>query len=71
MAGYGLEDSDFDEFLESSSEDEIELPLAPPPPAAAPAGPALTVLLTSTAQRQPAVGPSGDACVIVPPSRSE
>ncbi len=70
MAGYGLDDSDFDEFLESSSQDETELPLLAQPTApAVPTGPTFQVLLTSTAQRGPAAGASGDACVTVPPSR--
>lgn len=70
MAGYGLDDSDFDEFLATSSEDEDEAVLLEAPLAAlSPAGPSCHVLLTSTAQRLPAASSSGDACVAVPPSR--
>jgi hypothetical protein len=69
MAGYGLDDSDFDEFLESSSEEESEAVLLEAPFAAAPAAPALQILLTSSAQQLPLAAACGDACVLVPPSR--
>lgn len=69
MAGYGLDDSDFDEFLESSSEEESDAVLLEAPLAAAPAGPATQILLTSSAQQLPPAPTCGDACVLVPPSR--
>ena len=72
MAGYGLDDSDFDEFLETSSDEEPELPVAAPLPQALPAPPQLQqqqIFLTGTSWRGPACGSSGDACTNVPPSR--
>ena len=69
MAGYGLDDSDFEEFLESSSDDEAVV--VPPPllPPAAPAVPRFHIFLSSTAWRGPAAGASADACGPIPPSR--
>lgn len=73
MAGYGLDDSDFDEFLESSSDEEQELPVAAPPLQAALAPPPHAaqhqILLTGTSWRGPACGSNCDACTEVPPSR--
>ena len=69
MAGYGLNDSDFEEFLESSSDDEAVVVQLPPPPPAASAVPRFHIFLSGTAWRGPAVGASGDACGPIPPSR--
>ena len=74
MAGYGLDDSDFDEFLESSSDEELELPLATPLQQAlpvAPQQPQHQVFLTGTSWRGPACDLSGDACRDIPSSRSD
>lgn len=73
MAGYGLDDSDFDEFLETSSEEESEQLPVPVPPLQQLPVPVLAaqhqILLTGTSWRGPACGPDQDACVEVPPSR--
>ena len=71
MAGYGLDDSDFDEFLETSSDEELEVPVAAPPlqALAPPHAAQHQILLTGTSWRGPACGTSCDACTEVPPSR--
>ena len=63
---FGLDDSDFEDFLEStSSEDET---LAPPLALAAKVVPVLRAL-TATASREPLQAQSGDASRLVPPNR--
>jgi hypothetical protein len=65
---FGLDDSDFEDFLESTSSDDdaltLPLTLAAPKP--------LPVLraLTATASREPLQALSGDASRLVPPNRS-
>lgn len=72
MAGYGLDDSDFDEYLETSSEEE-ELAAFDPLPQQASAIQGLhapsQIFLTGTSYRGPRCGVSQDACTEVPPSR--
>ncbi len=68
MAGYGLDDDDFDEFLESSDD---ELIVVGPAAAPAPAGPPkLQWVLAATSFKGPVEGAAGDACRLVPPNRS-
>ena len=67
MAGYGLDDSDFDDFLESTSSEDEATPLPAPLPAALPV-PAVR-LLTATAFREPVQAACGDASRLVPPNR--
>ena len=62
--GYGLSDSDFDEFLESESSQE-----APAPSLLAPATPQLHKVVTASTWRGPAQGVSGDGCRTVPANR--
>ena len=65
---FGLDDSDFEDFLEStSSEDET---LAPPLTLAAPKAVPVLRALTATASREPFQAGSGDASRLVPPNRS-
>lgn len=62
-AGYfGLDDSDMDEWLESSSAESVKA-------LAVARGPAVSKVLTATVWRGPREGPSGDACRLVPPNR--
>ena len=59
---FGLDDSDMDEWLETSTEGSIRaLAVAQPPK--------LSKVLTATVWRGPREGPSGDACRPVPPNR--
>lgn len=59
---FGLDDSDMDEWLETSTEGSVRaLALAQPPK--------LSKVLTATVWRGPREGPSGDACRPVPPNR--
>ena len=67
MAGYGLDDSDFDDFLESTSSEDEATPLPAPTPAVLPV-PAVN-LLTATAFREPVQAGCGDASRSVPPNR--
>ena len=68
MAGYGLNDDDFDEFLESSDDELIVVaPAAAPPPAVPPK---LQWVLAATSFQGPLEGAAGDACRLVPPNRS-
>ena len=69
MAGYGLDDSDVDEYLENS--EDGALLLEPPPPAlAAPASSHhRQLLITATAWRGPVEEASDDRCRLIPPSR--
>ncbi len=71
MAGYGLDDSDFEELLDSSSSDEAFEQISPAAPVSAPRVAPHLILLTSTSSREPDVPPSGDACTVVPPSRCD
>ena len=63
-AYFGLDDSDIEEWLESSSNGSVHaLTMAQAPSA--------VKLLTASVWRGPrTAGPSGDACRVVPPSRS-
>ena len=67
MAGYGLDDSDFDDFLESTSSEDEATPLPGPLPAALPVP--VVRLLTATAFREPVQAACGDASRPVPPNR--
>jgi len=68
MAGYGLDDDDFDEFLESSDDELIVVaPAAAPAPAVPPK---LQWVLAATSLQGPVEGAAGDACRLVPPNRS-
>lgn len=68
MAGYGLDDSDVEEFLEGSEDDDI---LIDPPTALAATAYSHQqhILLTATAWRGPSEGASEDTCKLIPPSR--
>ena len=64
MAGYyGLDDSDFDEFLASSSSEAVAagLQLSLPPP--------LIKFVAATVSKGPREGPSADASRLVPANR--
>jgi len=64
---FGLDDSDFEDFLEStSSEDET---LALPRTLGAPKPVPVLRALTATASREPLQAASGDASRLVPPNR--
>jgi hypothetical protein len=62
-AYFGLDDSDLEEWLESSSESAVAGTLA------LPKQPKATKVLTALVYRGAREGPSGDACRQVPPSR--
>lgn len=66
MAGYGLSDSDFDELLESSSEEGT--PVVQPGLGLAVQKAGLKVL-TATAARESVQAPCGEASRLVPPNR--
>ena len=68
MAGYGLDDDDFDEFLESSDDEVVVVGPAAAPAAAVP--PKLQWVLAATSFQGPVEGGTGDACRLVPPNRS-
>lgn len=60
---FGLDDSDIEEWLESSSNGSVHaLAVAPQTPTA-------VKLLTASIFRGPRTSPSGDACRVVPPNR--
>ena len=59
---FGLDDSDIEEWLESSSNASLHA-LAVPQSLSA------VKLLTACVYRGPRTGPSGDACRVVPPNR--
>jgi hypothetical protein len=59
---FGLDDSDMDEWLESSSAGSIRA-------LALPRGPAVSTVLTATLWRGPREGQDGDACRLVSPNR--
>ena len=61
--GYGLDDSDFDEFLASSSSEAVAAGLQPP------ALPPLIKFVAATVFRGPQEAPSRDACRLVPSNR--
>ena len=62
-AYYGLDDSDLEEWLESSAATSVAGALG------APQLPKLTVAVTAIVQRGAREGPGGDACRQVPPNR--
>ena len=65
-AYFGLDDSDLEEWLESSSEEgDVAGALSIPKP------PRPTKVLTALVYRGAREGPSGDACRQVPPNRRE
>ena len=59
---FGLDDSDLEEWLESSSNASVHA-------LAVPQSPSAVKLLTASVFRGPRTGSSGDACRVVPPSR--
>ncbi len=59
---FGLDDSDIEEWLESSSNASLHA-------LAVPQSPSTVKLLTACVYRGPRTGPSGDACRVVPPNR--
>lgn len=59
---FGLDDSDIEEWLESSSNASLHALALPQTPSA-------VKLLTACVYRGPRIGPSGDACRVVPPNR--
>ena len=68
MAGYGLDDSDVEEFLEGS-EDHDTLIDPPPALAATVSSHQQHILLTATAWRGPFEGALEDTCTLIPPGR--
>lgn len=67
MAGYGLDDSDFEDLLESSDDEAVVLA----PSLEGPVLPKLHVVIAATAWRGPVEGDTGDASRLVPPNRYE
>ena len=59
---FGLDDSDMEEWLESSSNASLHA-------LAVPQSPAAVKLLMACVYKGPRTGPSGDACRVVPPNR--